>query len=560
MYVAYDLKGLQAQIFSVPKLKAICGASSLLAEFDSAAEQRPGNIFAGGGRGVFWIDDKEQRNQLIDALKLAAHHHGFDLRVGVDHSLAGACHHADQLFPYIPPDLDGEPCRLSGRWPVGTKQTKGKNRGVHPVIASRLQAGYNDKLGCDLLSELRNHPDFPAELAPFELRFIRNIASPSSQEEPLEDDPELLQWEQDDLQATANAIGRRSRWAVIALDGNDIGKQFLEFNRQKEKKGLSDQDERQWVQAMSQALVRVTRQAFLDALIVVLQQWIADHQGVPLNCSYIDHYGKFENPTLVLPLRPLILGGDDVTLIIHPAYAMRFVRAMTKRFEANSAAAEIEHSKQSNSTLWPATAGRLTMSAGVLFCKTTFPLHMGIDVAESLLKGAKNKYRDVKSGDFGPSPAAVDWESITESLVESPQERRQRELKFVDQELDDCEVVLFRRPYLLEPLGDLPHLDQVNQLADELHMIPPSVRAQILPRLKGAWSERVAFFASVAKRHPILKKLLWEGSETLGAGWSERKTDASTGEKVKVQRLTGVPDALLLLEEERRLKQEASIA
>ena len=69
--------------------------------------------------------------------------------------------------------------------------------------------------------------------------------------------------------------------------------------------------------------------------------------------------------------------------------------------------------------------------------------------------------------------------------------------------------------------------------------------ARVLPSLQRPWSERVAFLASLAKRHSILCDQLWEEDDKTGPGWKE---DAKI-------RATGLPNALLLLEEERRMAQ-----
>ena len=56
------------------------------------------------------------------------------------------------------------------------------------------------------------------------------------------------------------------------------------------------------------------------------------------------------------------------------------------------------------------------------------------------------------------------------------------------------------------------------------------------------------FLASVAKRHPLLMEQLWEEGEKWGPGWIVEQ-----GEGGKRTRVTGLPDALLLLEEEHRM-------
>jgi hypothetical protein len=116
-------------------------------------------------------------------------------------------------------------------------------------------------------------------------------------------------------------------------------------------------------------------------------------------------------------------------------------------------------------------------------------------------------------------------------------------------------VQLTRRPYLLkkgqknEP--DLPSLlvlkDRLAGRKKESEKVPASVRAKILPALKRPWSERVAFCASIAKRHPMLTEQLWEEEGRLGSAWFQ--------DQANTRRETWLPDALLLLEEEHRAAQ-----
>ena len=108
------------------------------------------------------------------------------------------------------------------------------------------------------------------------------------------------------------------------------------------------------------------------------------------------------------------------------------------------------------------------------------------------------------------------------------------------------EIRLTQRPYLLleklEGHGSLRELFTVQDLLSEL---PKSIQAQLLPALQRPWSERTAFFASIAKRHKRLKDLLWEEGGSLGEGWMPSEK----------YRATGVPDALMLLEEDHRMAQ-----
>lgn len=536
MFLCYEIKGIQKFIFAVPKLKCVIGGSGMIARFDEKAQELAPRewIFSGGGLGAFGCADEVAARQLAEQLIQRAHKLGLDIRIGMDRSLSRAAQHADRLHPYRPPNIVGHPCGLSGLWPVAHGQGEGRRGDVHPLIQQRIQTAQQDYLGKQVLEWLQDRPAIPAELAGRTLLFFKNVSP----------DPDDYPDERAEAVAARSALGNRNRWAVIALDGNDMGRQYQAFEKTaqgeqtEQGSGVSDTQLREWLKDMSGELASCTREAFLTALQEVLHAWAADTEETdrqrneqPFKSCTIPGTGE-----VVLPFRPLILGGDDVVLLCHSGYALQFVEAMARHFAQLSRAAA-EHASM---PLWPATGGRLTISGGILFSKVTFPLHMAIPYAESLLGNAKARYR-AAHGDGEPIPAAVDWDVVTDSLLDTPAARRNRELRFHDQELGR-EVRLTRRPYVLVADGRHPDLSELRKLAEKLRGIAPSVRSRILPALQGNWSDRLAFVASLAKQHKLLMDMLWEGGKSLGSQWTVAESHQETG----------LPDALLLLEEDHR--------
>lgn len=553
MFLSYDIKGIQRFIFSVPKLKCIIGASGIIAQFDEDAGKlgvpfKAEPIFAGGGRGVFECQQREKVCELTAKLVESAHSVGLDIRIGSAEKLSDAVQNADQLFPYCPDDLTGEPCSLSGLWPVADLPQKNGKKGVHPLILDRIAKARRDDMGNTILNRLRESNRIPLPLTEFDLEFFKNV----SPEPETEEDEGAIRRDECEARTGKTAIGDRNRWAIIAMDGNDMGRQFEAFRKLSEKNGWSEEDQRVWIGAMSGALKECTWQASLDAIHKVVELWCED--GVKRGFGPEFETWRVKDQTmkctnrLILPLRPLILGGDDVTILCHPSYALEFVRCLAKRFTEISKQKAEDWQGKLKSPLWPATNGQLTISAGVLFAKVSFPLHMAIPYSESLLASAKGCFRKTDSDEA--TPAAVDWETITDSLVDSPADRRHRELCFIDYELSDegkqIEVQLTQRPYALEPTPDHPDLPALLLLAEKLQGVPRSILAAILPTLQKPWSERIAFFASIAKRHPLLKDMLWEEDAVLGSQWK-------TAKEGSLMRTTGVPDALSLLEEDHRM-------
>ncbi len=406
---------------------------------------------------------------------------------------------------------------MSGLWPVAENDGSGRTRDVHPVIWERVQKSRSDELGAGIIEKLERDNLLPDCLRGFKPQFFRAV-SPDPTDNPNEKAAAAI---------GQAVLGNRHRWAVIAMDGNDIGSQF----QAPEIKNTPPDVLPQILSEMSTALKTYTETAFRRAISSVIEQWA---NAAEAERGGLVRYCVGDSNTLILPFRPLLLGGDDVTLLSHSAYAMPFVQHMAQAFQKES---------QCYDTLWPATHGQLTMSAGLLYCKTSFPLSMALPYAEELLRYAKNHFRHLT-----PTPAAVDWDTITDTLVDTPASRRQRELFFRDGELD-LDIGLTRRPYTLGPDGPKPRLSDLITLQSNLVKanVSPTVLSRILPALKRPWSERIAFIASIAKRHGILMQQLWEGDQ-LGEAWEQDENDPNL-------RLTGFLDALLLLDEAHRMMQ-----
>jgi len=574
MYLTYDIKGIQQFIFSVPRLKCIIGASSQVARFDHetvaqiANRDGCGHVFSGGGRGAIRCQSRDLADDIKRELVQAAHQLGLDIRIGIDRQFTVAALHADELYPFlpVPQDMEGLPCAESGLWPVpGSDGTK-----VHPLIEQRIAAG---KPGKDALLNYLFGSDLIGSRTPTAIKeagtieFLRNV-NPEEVRGTL-DEKAIDQW-----RATAgqNALGRRNRWAVIAMDVNDMGQQFDALEQQAG-------DEETYVSRLgivSKSIKEITHQAFANALVSAMQQWLNDVKPNLQDCCYEEEPGcKY----VFLPFRPLVLGGDDVVFLCHSELAMHFVHTMAREFTELSVrkAKEIQEDRQHGGfNPWPATGGKLSISAGVLFTKVTLPLHTAVAYAESLLDNAKNEFREpVETG--LPTPSAVDWETITDTMVDTPAARRNREMRFVDEEINAA-VHLTRRPYLLdvEPSEKdngkkVRSLQSLEKRVAQLGAFPASFRSELKHACGKEWSERTRFCISMGKggkRYRALSESLAEPADGVAASkgnaWFVPMEEDESGvlkpqmDGGKQLQTTDVVDAISLLEEQHRMMQETA--
>ncbi len=204
-----------------------------------------------------------------------------------------------------------------------------------------------------------------------------------------------------------------AQWiAVVHADGNGLGQVFLRFDKAISKQPTGG---RSWnreyidrVRRFSIALDECTETAFCRAV----------KQAVPL-----DRHGRY-------PIVPLVLGGDDLTVIVAGRYALEFtaefLRCFVEQARANQDIASIVQSISERP---------LTASAGVAVIKPHFPFHAAYDLAESLLREAKKCKPD----------AAIDFQIVYDASATDLDRMR------AGWWVDNGESYLTARPYVVEP-------------------------------------------------------------------------------------------------------------
>lgn len=510
MFLYYDVKGIQSFIFKIPKLKFIVGGSALIDEFDKETVRNlgitgPDLIFSGGGRGMFFCDSVETAQELKKAILIEAKKIGLDIRFGLEEEFSRALSHANELHAFVPEKIpeNSEPCPESGLYPVDATLLKNGQITCHEVVEKRWF-----KSGKETFRRFENK--LLEGLSDFEgpgntLEFFHNV-SPTNK----------------DGKAGFEALGSRNRWAVICMDGNDIGGQFRTFLKERR----SQEKTVEGIKGMSRELGRITAKSALEGVQKVIRDWGRSH-GKEAVCKS----GK-----ITLPIRPLLVGGDDIIALCRCDYAVTFVRKVREVFEAES---------QNSKVPWPATDNGLTISAGVLFTSVTLPLHTAIPYAEALLESAKSLGRERAEARKAP-PACIDWEQITESVIDTPDAKRLRELTFYDEEIEK-NITLTRRPYTLADFAELEKKAKKYGGTGETAALPRTIRHEIFRGLQQGQAGRLAFAARMKKHHPALFKALNE-LELKGSEWeADPDGDGLT---------TDLLDALMLLEEDKRMEKE----
>lgn len=159
-------------------------------------------------------------------------------------------------------------------------------------------------------------------------------------------------------------ITDRNNWiAIIHADGNGLGQIVAKIGHNEEK--LKD---------FSVLLDKATTSAAQKAFTEIMWQ------------------GN------IIPIRPIVLGGDDLTIICRADIALNYASSFLYHFE--------EETK--------ATGYALTACAGISFIKSSYPFHYGYKLAEALCERAKKDCKQISD----TAPSCLMFHKVQSSFVE----------------------------------------------------------------------------------------------------------------------------------------------
>lgn len=222
--------------------------------------------------------------------------------------------------------------------------------------------------------------------------------------------------------------GKNSWIAVIHIDGNGIGNIIQNKGKELTQSGKFSE----FSNALETANINAVKTAFEHVILAI-------------------HDSKFK-----YPIRPIILGGDDLTVIMRADLAFDFAQTFLKHFEEQS-----EHLfKHLN---FEGFEQGLTACAGIAYIKDSYPLHYGLYLADQLCSDAK---KTVKASDsdgllidpkYNQMPkSAISFYKVQESFIDDFKTLRDRTLITPDK------LSFYAGPYLLE---------QARVLSDKLDLI-----------------------------------------------------------------------------------------
>ena len=160
----------------------------------------------------------------------------------------------------------------------------------------------------------------------------------------------------DSFEDIGHTKGDESRMAVVHIDGNSMGERF---KRQNDLAGI---------RKLSQSVGDAVQMAFTNLLQEIVRQWPGyEYEITPKK------YGA----KTVLPILPIIIGGDDITFVCPGRLGIDFARIFISKLEA----------------IIVSDGDSLAACAGVSVVKAKYPFYRAYSLAEELCSNAKRAAR-----------------------------------------------------------------------------------------------------------------------------------------------------------------------
>ncbi len=174
----------------------------------------------------------------------------------------------------------------------------------------------------------------------------------------------------DQLDELGQLKGEDSHIAIVHIDGNGMGERFRQTKTLKE------------IRKLSISVKAATDESFRVLLKTITEKFqdIQNALGYDTDEKRKKYPGK--NGKMNIPLRSIIIGGDDITFVCDGKLGVYFARIFLEAFEKQ----QVSDNEA------------LSACAGIAMTKTKYPFHRGYELADDLCKNAK-KRRKEKGGE-----------------------------------------------------------------------------------------------------------------------------------------------------------------
>ena len=263
-------------------------------------------------------------------------------------------------------------------------------------------------------------------------------------------DPTKLAAAFQDGEESEDAKNMLSSVGVVHIDGNGVGAIMRDL-------GSAHSEAQEAGICISADEVHTEPNDALQAFIMVVNKRLDKAVKDAIALSWYDVQEM--TPDTVVPIVPVLVGGDDVTVYTDGRFAIPFAEAYIRHYEELTEKDELL--KQLAVVAGAETAGPLTASAGVAIVGRNFPFHIAYDLAEELVSRGK---------ELGKYPGTVPCSTINFHVL------RDATVLYPDDTLDEYKGRT-QRPFLIghyapERIGDATTTSSEEAPTAELQPLP----------------------------------------------------------------------------------------
>ncbi|MEZ5038499.1 MAG: hypothetical protein R2828_01345 [Saprospiraceae bacterium] len=385
--------GIQSFIFDTGKLKEIVGASEYIEQLcTSAFEKKVGKsykasnqIIGAAGKIQYLFEDKNSCEDLV-----------YDFFKSIQEEVPGL--NFSQAVVKVDQELEDEHTALLEQRLAIQKNKARVPHGLGWMITERAR-----RTGGSAVLTKSKQEDI--------IDRLQNTKEEASKNTTLLE--KLVGEDKSILQKSAPKLfedllnNKETGWiAVVHADGNNLGKVIQEI-----KDSLTIKKEvhlHQVLKELSSSLDSATRKAAEQAYQRVIKP--------------IFEKEKKDNPNVYLPIRPVLLGGDDITIVIRGELALDFTAEFLQAFSHQTRQAFLPLVKTYDLTM---LEDGLTACAGIAYIKYNFPFHYGVNLSESLCKYSKTHSKAIN---LDMPPSSLTFHRVQSSFVEDYADIIEREM------------------------------------------------------------------------------------------------------------------------------------
>jgi len=209
--------------------------------------------------------------------------------------------------------------------------------------------------------------------------------------------------------------GEHNFIAVVHADGNSLGQRIMGIGT---TYSTPDQN-RDYINALrkfSEQVDAAAQQALRDVLSQLVTQIQKDGKNAFGKIITEIALKSAGDRKWLLPFRPIVFGGDDVTFVCDGRLGLSLAIAYMKKLE--------EHTRN-----LPDGKGRLTACAGVAIVKAHYPFARAYQLADELCRYAKNYRREIRRLHPDWDGSCLDWHFALSGLSGDIQQIRERDYR-----------------------------------------------------------------------------------------------------------------------------------